>query len=315
MGAGRLRRGFAMALAGVLLSGAASAQTKINLMYTAVSAYGAAFVAKDQGFFAKRGLDVDLTMTTNGSLIMAAIMSGSIQIGTPTPTVFLQAIDGGVDGVALAATNVVPDASQSGILAREGAGISSPADFAGKKVGVPGMGGMLHVVFSKWLQDNKVDPKRVTFVEIGFPQMSDVLRSGNVDAVVAADPFHSRILAQKTGVFVADYIRNLPPQTIASVFAASRQWAQSNPQAVKSFQEAVQEAVDFIPKNPEAAKESFARHTKLPPAIVAALPIPGIAVKMSPAQIDFWSDVMMAQGLISKKPDAAKLVWPWQGAN
>lgn len=305
----------ALVSTGVALGGPAAAQTKINLMYTAVSAYGAAFVAKDQGFFAKRGLDVELTMTTNGSLIMAAIMSGSVQIGTPTPTVFLQAIDGGIDGVALAATNVVPDASRSGLLAREGAHIASPADFVGKKVGVPGMGGMLHVVFTKWLQDNKIDPRRVTVVEVGFPQMSDALRSGAVDAVAAADPFHSRIIAQKTGVFVADHIRNLPPQTIASVFAASRQWAGANPQAVKAFQEAIQEAVNFIPKNPDAAKDSFARHTKLPPPVVAALPLPSIQARITPAQIDFWSDVMLSQGLITKKPDAGKLVAPWQGGD
>jgi ABC-type nitrate/sulfonate/bicarbonate transport system substrate-binding protein len=33
-----------------------------------------------------------------------------------------------------------------------------------------------------------VDFKTVTFLEVGFPQMADVLKSRNVDAVVTGEP-------------------------------------------------------------------------------------------------------------------------------
>ncbi len=38
--------------------------------------------------------------------------------------------------------------------------MSKPADFVGKKVGVPGIGAFLDVLFRKWLIDGGVDPRR-----------------------------------------------------------------------------------------------------------------------------------------------------------
>jgi len=64
-------------------------------MYTAVAPYAASFVAKDQGFFEKRGIDADLILAANGSAIVAGVVAGQVEIGTPTPTVFIQAFDSG----------------------------------------------------------------------------------------------------------------------------------------------------------------------------------------------------------------------------
>ena len=58
---------------------------------------------------------------------------------------------------------------------------------------VPGLGAFLHVTFRAYLKDNGVDYRKVTFVEAAFPQHTDLLRGGSVDAVVSADPFMSRI--------------------------------------------------------------------------------------------------------------------------
>ena len=232
-------------------------------------AYASAFIAKDQGFFEKRGLDVELILAANGSVIIAGVVSGNVEVGTPTPTVFLQAVDSGLDQVALAATNAMPDASKSGVLARTDSGIKTAQDLIGKRVGVPGLNGLLDVIFRRWLASQGVDTKRVSYVEISFPQMSDVLKAGQVDAVVAVDPFYSRIIGQNTGYLVDNYTRKLPEGTIASVYSATSKWAAANPAVVKAFQEALSEAVAFSRSNDTATRESIARYTKLPPAVVA----------------------------------------------
>ena len=71
---------FALLVAG--LSSVAAAQTKITLGYTQANAFMAAFVAKDQGFFAKRGLDVTLQLVPQGSTIASAMAGGTLQAGT-----------------------------------------------------------------------------------------------------------------------------------------------------------------------------------------------------------------------------------------
>ena len=81
---------------------------------------------------------------------------------------FLQAIDGGLDQVALAATNVFPERTNSGVIVRAGSNINSAQDLIGKRVGVPGINGLLDVVLRRWLTARGVDTRRVTFVEVSF---------------------------------------------------------------------------------------------------------------------------------------------------
>ena len=70
-----------------------------------------------------------------------AIVSDSIQIGGPTlSTVFLQAVDGGLDLVAVAGASVMDPVANDLIVAvgRTGVRVKDPKDFVGKKVGAPG---------------------------------------------------------------------------------------------------------------------------------------------------------------------------------
>src|SRR5579863_9397880 len=291
----------------------AEAATKIRLMYTAVSGYSSAYIAKDQGFFEKRGLDVELILAPQGGAIIEGLISGSAEIGTPTPTVFLQAIDSGLDQVAIAATNAFPEKSKSGVLARTDANIHAAQDLIGKKVGVPGINGLLDVVFRQWLAGKGIDTARVTYVEASFPQMSDMLKSSTIDAVVAVDPFYARIIDQKTGYLVDNYTSVLPDGTIASVYAASAKWAAANGAAVKGMQGALADAAAFskVEANAGAVQESIARYTKLPVQVVAALPIPNLQAQIKPSDLDFWIKVMKERGMLNGTPDTAKAVVAW----
>ncbi len=119
----------------------AAAQTKIQVGCTATSDCASAMVAVDEGIFKKHGLDVEMTLIGINSNIPAAILSNSIQIGGPTSTVFLQAVDGGLDLVAVAGASVMNPTSNGNITAfvRNGITIKEPKDFVGKKVGAPGL--------------------------------------------------------------------------------------------------------------------------------------------------------------------------------
>jgi NitT/TauT family transport system substrate-binding protein len=156
----------------------------------AVADYVSLYAAKEEGFFAKRKLDVEPTLVTLNSTIPQALLSNSLQVGLPTPSVFLQAVDGGLDLVVIGGTSITDPSTLKnfGVVIRAGENIQKAQDFAGKKVGVPGIGAFLHVLFRQWLVQNGVDPKKVTYVEVSFPAMNDVLKGGTVDAVVSAAP-------------------------------------------------------------------------------------------------------------------------------
>jgi NitT/TauT family transport system substrate-binding protein len=187
-----MRGGGALALAASLAASSAQAATKLTLLYTPGDSFTESYVAKDQGIFEKRGLDVTLTIGQNGSVITAALIAGSAQIGAPTPTVFLQAHEQGADLVILASANrnpVQPAVSETGIVVREGSGIQSAADLIGRKHAVQGIGGTIDVLTKKWVEARGVDYGKVDWIEMQFPLIPDGLKTGLTDAASVVDPF------------------------------------------------------------------------------------------------------------------------------
>jgi NitT/TauT family transport system substrate-binding protein len=291
--------------------GARAQANKIVFGYTAVTDFASVFVAKEQGYFGKRGLDVEPKFIALNSTIPAAIQADSLQLGGPTPSVFLQAVDGGLDHVIVAGGGVTSKSITGfGLVARAGSGIRGAADCAGKKIGVPGLGAFLHVTFRAWLKQSGVDYAKVSFVEAAFPQHGDLLRGGSLDAVVTADPFMSRITDTGAGYVASYYSTFLPEGQPTIVFTARRDWAARNPAAVRSFREAVQEAAAFIvqPKNDAKVREAIGKYIKLPPEVLAKAQISPPGPLVSDKQVQYWVGLMRDQQMLKNDLAVATLI-------
>src|ERR1700728_186551 len=252
---------FASVLALAALNAPASAQTKIQIGCTATTDCASAMVAVDEGFFRKHGLDAEMVLIGINSNIPAAILSNSIQIGGPTSTVFLPAVGGGLDLVAVAGASIMNPSSNDNIAAfvRNGVTIKEPGDFVGKKVGAPGLGAFLHVLFVKWLVEKNVDPKSVNFVEVSFPTMNDTLKSGAVDAVLTAEPFITRMTKAGTGYVAARYAAELNRTEPIISYVASRGFAEKNAQAVAEFRAAIEEGAKIVNSDRDKASEAISK--------------------------------------------------------
>ncbi|MEZ5766016.1 MAG: ABC transporter substrate-binding protein [Xanthobacteraceae bacterium] len=189
----------------------AQAQQKVQIGCTATSDCASAMIAIDEGIFKRLGLDAEMVLIGINSNIPAALLSNSIQIGGPTTPVFLQAADGGLDLVAVAGASIINERTSNlttGFV-RTGVNVKEAKDFVGKKVGAPGLGAFLHVLFVRWLAEKGVDPKSVNFVEVSFPTMNDILKSGAVDAVLTSEPFVTRMTNAGTGYAAVRYVADL----------------------------------------------------------------------------------------------------------
>jgi NitT/TauT family transport system substrate-binding protein len=282
------------ALLAMALPARAQAPTKLIMIYTAGPAFLPAFVAQDQGFFARHGLAVSLVLTAFGNNIPASLVGGSAQIGTPTCAVFLQADDNGLDLLAVSGTQLYPAPYHQGILAGPDSGVKKPADLLGKRLGVSGIGGALDMQVRKFLKVNGVDETRVTRIEVPLTQMNDALRSHSVDAVVAIDPIFMRIADAGVGVPIGDVSTIIPDGSLSTVYAATRDWVAANPQTLAAWRAAMQDGIDFTakPENEAASRESMARWTLLAPPIVQRMALPSnLIVAMKPAQLQFFYDL------------------------
>ena len=289
----------------------AQAPVKAIFGYTAVTDFATVFIAREEGYFVKRGIDVEPKLIPLNPSIPPAIQSDSIQLGGPTPSVFLQAADGGLDHVVLTGGGATSKKMTGiGLVARAGAGIRGAQDCVGKKIGVPGLGAFLHVGFRAWLKSQGVDYTKVTFLEAAFPQHGDLLRGGSLDAVVTADPFMARIVSSGAGYVASYYSTFLPDGLPTLVFVARRDWVQKNMAAAKGFQAAIAEAAAFLnnPKNGARVREHIGKYIKLPPEVLAAVQIsPPLPVVTEPG-LAWWADQMVDQKLLKARPNLGNLI-------
>jgi NitT/TauT family transport system substrate-binding protein len=296
-----------MALAAAVFFGATSAHAqpvKVNIGYSPAADFTPVFAAKDKGFFEKRNLDVTLTRIPLASNIPSALVAGSLQIGMGTGSMLVQTGEAGLGLVAInGASRFRKDNSIVSVVARTGQNIKSAADLKGKKVGVPGLNSMLHVTFQKWLLDNNIRLQDVTMIEAAFPQMKDLLSGGTLDAAIAIEPFRSRILADKTGYRVVDHATEVQDNMLAAFWMAKADWARANPQAVRAYREAYDEAVAYCLKNPEEARALQVKYLGVPSPVV-----PSYSTRISPADLELFEQAGRQVGMLRKPVDVKKLV-------
>jgi NitT/TauT family transport system substrate-binding protein len=286
----------AIAALGILAALPASAQSKITVSYGPGYPWMPAFVAKDQGIFAKHGLDASLQFIAIGSNQPAALIAGTSQVAGLNPTIVLFADEGGADLQIIAGAN--GQSKSGGAIARAGLAIESPADFRSKKIAVPGLQSVIHIAFMKWLKDRGVDPASVTFIEVPINQMNDALKNGQVDFALPAAPFTDQILAAKTGTLVADYQADLAdPFTVYSVWAMERKYAAAHPEIAPAFKASIAEAIDWIGKNDAAARQTLVIYLHLPPQVAMSVGLGQFTAEMTPAQMQWWVDACKELGL------------------
>ncbi len=295
-------------LLALLLPAAANAAEKLTVLYAPTTGLMPSYIAKDHGIFEKHGLDVDLVLLTNQGAVISALVGGSAQIVTPSALAVIQASDQGIDTVFVGSTSMSPSKSRSGIFAKNGSGIHTAKDLIGKKIGVPSLNTLIHVIARRWLEIEGVDYNKVNFAEIGFKQMYDALNAGIVDGVSAIDPYYGKL--QQIGYVVGNPDDSLPKNTLTSVYAASGDWAASHKATVAAFRQSLSEAIDFIDTHDAEARAALVKYTKQPEAVVAATPLPDLQVTVHPEQVQFFIDLAKHQGLIKSSPDAAKMIAP-----
>jgi NitT/TauT family transport system substrate-binding protein len=272
------------------------AKDALKLGVTPAIATGIAYVAKHEGIFAKHDLDVEL-ITGNGSVLVAGVVSRSMDIALPTITNYLQAVDSGLP-LSIIAGGSINDATESRISLKNGTELKVPADFVGKTVGVSSIGATLHVLFQQWLMSTNVSPSKVNFVEVSFPRMADVIKQGTVDAVVTTEPFGSRIISAGAGVPGPEFTKSLPDDLPILLFVANNGWIAKNGAIITRFRAALAETVALIETDPVRAKAASNVYLKMPDNVIAASQMPKYSVVLKPAQIELWTGMMKPMGLL-----------------
>lgn len=285
-----------------------AAPIPVRVAFPPVVTWLPSWVAKEKGIFAKHGLDVTLTVTQNLSLLPGT-MGKQFDFGASTPTDLIKSVASGIDVVASAAEAYETDKTPTThVMTSKESGVASVKDLAGKIIASPTIGAVMHVATLYWLKKNGVDYNSIRAVEVPFPNMADQLKAKRVDAVETLEPFAGAML--KAGnVSLGLPILAAGKEVLFVFWISQGAWARANPNVIKAWIAALEEAKAYMDKEPAEARKILAQYSRLPEVVVQTVPFPEYRFKMKSEDLMVWVNVMREVGHLDKEVDKDKLVF------
>lgn len=288
----------------------ALAQTKGKVGYMKIVDNASLFMATEKGFFKKEGLELELVPMAGGATIAPAVASGDLQVGWSNVISLYQAYVEGFDFkfIAGGATNIKASNDTHAIGVLKDSPIKRAKELEGKTVAVNTLNNIVHLMALAWLDKNDANPAKVKFVEIPFPQMEAALVSGRVDAVSMHEPFVTASTGKGvTRVLAHNWGEVMPKFLIASWFASDK-WIQKNRDAVRSFIQSINQAIDAINADIEGTRNLMIKWTGLSPELVTKVALPLFEKGISEKDIQVTIDLTHKHKLISRPFKAREVI-------
>jgi ABC-type nitrate/sulfonate/bicarbonate transport system substrate-binding protein len=213
----------------------------------------AAYVAKDKGYFAAEGLDVEIQHSSGQDGHILLLAAGRIHFSTTVASTILK--QQAASDVPIQAVALFGQRGDTVLAVLADSGITDPKDFEGKTVGyksfpAPEYLGMLRAA--------GVDRAKITEVAVGFDVR--VLTEGKVQVLPvfrSNEPDILRGLGFAVRTFdPADY--GVP--TLGVTYVVNRDWAEKHPETVTAFLRATMRAVAWIQDHRDEAIDITLRY-------------------------------------------------------
>jgi NitT/TauT family transport system substrate-binding protein len=257
----------ALAASPAIVRAQALAQLKVSTI--PFDAGSEAFYAKDQGFFAKQGLDVTVNPVGNGPAIAAAVASGAVDIGFSNALSIETAYKKGLPFVFIAPAAIYSSAAPTSVLmVPKDSPLKTAKDLNGKTIAVNGLRNIAEYAPSNWIDKNGGDSSTVKFIELSPAETPAALEAHRIDAAHVAEPQISQAKATSR-IFAKTYDLLGDGFMIAGYFT-TRPWADAHPDLVRKFQAALRETARWAnaSANTDASADIMAKYAKLDPALV-----------------------------------------------
>ena len=231
---------------------------QIKIAYSGVSAAGTPlWLAKEEGIFAKHGLEADLVAVRSAPVQVTALVSNEAQFVRGSVSSMLTAAAQGAKLKIL--LSLFAERASYDFLTSPS--ITRPADLKGKKIGVQDFSGLLWTLTMLSLREMGLDPQRdhINIQAIGDSTViAQSLTTGIIDAA-ALDKLQS-VRLQGLGIKVLlDLSRIAFP---SSPFMGAEPFIEKSPQVVEKFIKALIEASTIMRAQKEKGLAVLQRHIK-----------------------------------------------------
>lgn len=165
--------------------------TTVRLGYRPVPMFAPIYIAKERGYFAQQGIDLQLTALQSDVEPVVQLANGNFDaaLGEAGAGMFSAASRGTkFTIVAPMYTERPPDATPLVISAKRAGEFLTVLDLKGKKVGIDAAGADTEYLLAKALATKGVKMGEVQLKTVAFADMPAALESGSLDAAMLVEP-------------------------------------------------------------------------------------------------------------------------------
>ncbi|GAB4402989.1 MAG: hypothetical protein OHK003_30650 [Anaerolineales bacterium] len=247
------------------------------------------YVAEAEGLFAKHGVTVELIPVASAperdQLLAAGQADGAIN---ETLAVMLFNKDAIQMQAVRYALRPVEGYGHFFILASGKSGITDTQGLKGVEIGVS-QGTVIEYVTERLLQAEGLSADEIKTIAVPkIPDRMALLGSGELAAGVLPDPLASLAISQGAVNVLDD---SLHPEYGFSVYSFRKDTVDANPEAVKAFLAAIEEAVSLINSDPTKYTSLLSDKGLVPPPLLETFKVPPFPTGDVPTEEE-WNDAL-----------------------
>ena len=262
------------------------------------------YAAVEEGLFEKRGLQVEIIEFQSASDQSVAYEAGELD-GMMTDMIVQSLINkaAGEDGMRAVAMALggSPEEGRFLVVSSPSAGIDSPEDLVGKRIGIS-ENTMMEYLVTRYLEDLGIDPGQTQMVNIPklTLRLDAVMEGKDIQAAILPDPLAIEAVERGCGTVIDD--TKLGKNYSQSVFTLRRSILQETPERARAFREACDEAITLINEDPARFADLFVEKANVAPDLQDAYTVPSYTPSCVPTEeeVDSIQRWMVEKGLLEK---------------
>lgn len=258
------------------------------------------YVAQENGYFEDQNLEVEFIPVGSAAERDQVIASGQADgmINDLVSTLLYNQDQTQIQVVSFART-ATPEFPQFRILAAKGSGINSVDDLKGVEIGIS-EGSVIEYTTDRFLEAEGFSALEIATLAVpSIPVRMSLLDSGELRAANLPDPLSSLAIQGGASVIVDD---TRYPEYGNSLISFRKSVIDSNPNAVKGFLAAIDQASQEINADPAKWDNLLTEQKLVPAPLIGSYQIPTFPIGSLPSKAQ-WEDVVewgLAKGFISE---------------
>ena len=280
----------------------------VNLGLNKLGAMTNIWIAGQTGIFKTHGLDVNVREIPLTDQSIAVLQSKSVDIVLLIPGTAMAAKEQGFDLVLVGQNETAgtkPPVSNA-IMASATSSIQNIKDIKGKRLAISSPHGQAFAAVKELFQHAGISTDDVRMVPAPFTAITDLMRTGQVEAATTLDPYTTQIGKAGIGKTISWFMQETIPDQPVGAWWALRPWAEQHKKEIAAFDDAIKESHDYLNADPARAKKAVADYSGLDIALVQDMPMIQWRSQIDPKVWQELADMMYRQGELQSHHDISE---------